>query len=51
MKRCPQCNRTENDDALAFCRADGTPLVSASASVGADADTVKSRSAQELQTI
>ena len=28
MKRCPQCNRFESDDALAFCRADGTPLVS-----------------------
>jgi len=27
MKRCPQCNRTEADDALTFCRADGTPLV------------------------
>jgi TolB-like protein/Flp pilus assembly protein TadD len=28
MKRCPQCNRVEPDDALVFCRADGTPLVS-----------------------
>ncbi len=27
MKRCPACNRLEADDALAFCRADGTPLV------------------------
>jgi hypothetical protein len=26
MKRCPQCNRVEPDDALAFCRADGSPL-------------------------
>jgi TolB-like protein/Tfp pilus assembly protein PilF len=25
MKRCPQCNRLE-DDALAFCRVDGSPL-------------------------
>ena len=24
MKRCPQCNRIETDDALAFCRVDGT---------------------------
>ena len=23
MKRCPQCNRVETDDALTFCRADG----------------------------
>lgn len=28
MKRCPQCNRLESDDALAFCRTDGTPLIS-----------------------
>jgi TolB-like protein/Tfp pilus assembly protein PilF len=27
MKRCPQCHRVEADDALAFCRVDGTPLV------------------------
>jgi TolB-like protein/Tfp pilus assembly protein PilF len=28
MKRCPQCNRVEPEDTLAFCRADGTALVS-----------------------
>ena len=27
MKRCPQCNRVQTDDALAFCRADGTRLI------------------------
>src|SRR6266542_5660409 len=27
MKRCPHCNRVETDDALAFCRADGTRLI------------------------
>ncbi|MGI8920007.1 MAG: hypothetical protein ACR2H6_15555, partial [Pyrinomonadaceae bacterium] len=26
MKRCPQCNRVEPDDSLAFCRTDGSPL-------------------------
>jgi TolB-like protein/Tfp pilus assembly protein PilF len=41
MKRCPQCNRVETDDALVFCRADGTALVSASGPVGADAGTAK----------
>jgi TolB-like protein/Tfp pilus assembly protein PilF len=41
MKRCPQCNRVENDDTLAFCRADGTALVSDSGSVSAGAGTVK----------
>lgn len=28
MKRCPQCNRVETDDALVFCRVDGSSLVS-----------------------
>src|SRR5438874_2340886 len=28
MKRCPQCNRTYDDDALSFCLDDGSPLVS-----------------------
>jgi len=28
MKRCPQCNRVESDEALKFCRADGVTLVS-----------------------
>jgi TolB-like protein/Tfp pilus assembly protein PilF len=32
MKRCPSCNRVEPDDALAFCRTDGTALVSDSLS-------------------
>ena len=32
MKCCPSCNRVETDDALAFCRADGTALVSDSSS-------------------
>jgi TolB-like protein len=27
MKRCPQCKRIENDEALAFCRVDGTALI------------------------
>lgn len=27
MKRCPTCNRVETDDSLAFCRTDGTTLV------------------------
>src|SRR4029453_15050498 len=26
MKHCPQCNRVETDDTLAFCRVDGSPL-------------------------
>jgi len=38
MKRCPQCNRLEPDDALAFCRTDGTPLIS---NTDLDAGTMK----------
>ena len=41
MKRCPQCNRVETGDTLAFCRADGTALINDSGSVSADAGTVK----------
>jgi len=29
MKRCPQCNHVEPDDALSFCRVDGATLVTA----------------------
>lgn len=34
MKRCPQCNRVESDDALTFCRIDGTQLVRESGTAG-----------------
>jgi len=53
MKRCPQCNRVENDDTLAFCRADGTALVSDSGLIGGEADTAKFGSggvSSEIQT-
>ena len=33
MRRCPQCNRVEADDTLAFCRVDGSPLAEASSEV------------------
>ena len=53
MKRCPECKRVENDDTLVFCRADGTPLVSDSGSVGDDAGTARlgsSSAASEVET-
>ena len=53
MKRCPACKRVENDDTLAFCRTDGTPLVSDSGSVSAEIGTVKFSSepaASEVKT-
>ena len=45
MKRCPQCNRVETDDALVFCRADGTALTSDSGSFSTEAGTAKLSSA------
>ena len=53
MKRCPACKRVEPDDALVFCRADGTALVNESGSVGANAGTVRlgsSPAASEVET-
>src|SRR6185369_14941241 len=47
MKRCPQCNRFENDDALVFCRIDGTPLVTDSSSTGSEAGTAQLSSKSE----
>jgi len=41
MKRCPQCHRVEADDALAFCRADGAPLIRDSGSMSGDMGTAK----------
>src|SRR5829696_4633496 len=40
MKRCPKCNRAESDDSLAFCRADGTRLVSDGSFVSEGAGTL-----------
>src|SRR5215813_7512577 len=39
MKRCPQCNRVETDEALKFCRVDGATLVDDSSSVESEAGT------------
>ena len=41
MKRCPQCNRLELDDSLAFCRADGATLISDSLPGSSEAGTVR----------
>ena len=41
MKRCPQCNRVETDEALKFCRVDGTTLISDSGPVSGEAGTAK----------
>lgn len=39
MKRCPHCSRFEADDALGFCRVDGTALVITSADTDQEAGT------------
>jgi TolB-like protein/Tfp pilus assembly protein PilF len=53
MKRCPQCNRVETDDALLFCRADGTALVNDPSPVGSETGTarfVSAPAAAEIET-
>src|SRR5688572_33431399 len=53
MKRCPQCNRIESDDALTYCRTDGTALVREPGAVSESAGTLKFGSApasSELET-
>jgi TolB-like protein/lipoprotein NlpI len=51
MKRCPQCNRVEADDNLAFCRADGVALINVSGSVSGDVATTKFGSGSESSEI
>src|SRR5688572_27573884 len=41
MKRCPQCNRVETDDALGFCRADGAALAVDPSTLNAERRTAK----------
>lgn len=48
MKRCTQCNRVETDDALTFCRADGTLLTRESVGLSAGARTLDPISAPDI---
>ncbi len=41
MKRCPQCNRVETDEALSFCRLDGVPLVRESLPLNTEATEIE----------
>src|SRR5258706_16410092 len=55
MKRCPTCNRAETDEALKFCRTDGTLLVAALASEASESEQATmnlpaSRPSEELTT-
>ena len=51
MKRCPQCNRVETDNALVYCRVDGTALITESGSIIGDANTAKSGSTPDSSEI
>ncbi|HEU5240283.1 MAG TPA: tetratricopeptide repeat protein [Pyrinomonadaceae bacterium] len=53
MKRCPQCNRVETDDALVYCRTDGAALIIESGLVSSDSGTATLGSAHmssEIET-
>jgi len=41
MKRCPQCNRIETDEALKFCRVDGAILITDSSAFGGEPETTQ----------
>ena len=41
MKRCPTCNHLETDEALKFCRVDGTTLITDSSSINSEAGTAQ----------
>jgi TolB-like protein/Tfp pilus assembly protein PilF len=50
MKRCPQCNRVEADEALKFCRVDGATLVSDSSSIVGETQLRSGPVATEIAT-
>ena len=52
MKRCPQCNRIESDEALKFCRVDGATLLNdSSSSIGSEAGTAQLGSQPDLNEV
>jgi TolB-like protein/tetratricopeptide (TPR) repeat protein len=50
VKRCPQCNRVETDEALKFCRVDGTTLISDSSAIDQPGTTQLAADANEVHT-
>lgn len=50
MKRCPQCDRVETDEALKFCRIDGTRLV-VSAPLDAESATMALPRSQPVEEV
>ncbi len=51
MKRCPQCNRIETDEALKFCRVDGATLVNESSSLNSEAGTAQFGSSPDASEV
>src|SRR5499427_4070345 len=51
MKRCPQCNRVEPDEALKFCRLDGATLVVDSSSFNGEAGTAQLGSSPNVSEV
>jgi hypothetical protein len=51
MKRCPTCKRVETDEALKFCRVDGTTLVIDSLPLNSEAGTARWGSAANASEI
>src|SRR5690242_6351062 len=50
MKRCPQCNRVESEEALKFCRVDGATLINDPSSMG-ESGTAQFGSAANLNEV
>ncbi len=50
MKRCPQCNRLESDEALKFCRVDGATLLSGSSTLGSEGTAQPGPDLSEVHT-
>mgnify|MGYP003575236246 CR=1 FL=1 len=51
MKRCPQCNRVETDEALKFCRVDGVTLVDDFSATRSEAGTAQFGSQSDLSEV
>jgi len=51
MKRCPQCDRVETDEALKFCRVDGATLIVDSSLLAGEAGRARLGSQADLSEV
>ena len=51
MKRCPECNRVETDEALKFCRVDGMTLIVDLSLIDREAGTAQLGSRQDASEV